>query len=282
MRDRTVGVVGGGDSALQEALTLAEAVGEVIVLQRGDALTAQAAYREPALAHPKISVRYGTVVEEILGEDAVSGVRTARRRVGRHAGARARRRCSSTSAWSPTASSLARPARARRRRARPDRRVAADRARRACSRPASCAAARSAQAAISAGEGAAAAKAAHRHLADGRAATDTRRPRPPEATEAHMAEKLTVHDPARLSAAGHRQAARAAAAEPRGPDALPRRLPVRQLRGLRRPAARAGSPSTCPASSIKRIKPRESWVDDPEMCAAIQADGDAAVLAVGL
>jgi thioredoxin reductase (NADPH) len=75
MRDRTVGVVGGGDSALQEALTLAEAVGEVIVLQRGDELTAQAAYREPALAHPKISVRYATVVDEILGEDAVSGVR---------------------------------------------------------------------------------------------------------------------------------------------------------------------------------------------------------------
>jgi thioredoxin reductase (NADPH) len=75
MRDRTVGVVGGGDSALQEALTLAEAVGEVVVLQRGEALTAQAAYREPALAHPKISVRYGTEVEEILGDDAVSGVR---------------------------------------------------------------------------------------------------------------------------------------------------------------------------------------------------------------
>jgi thioredoxin reductase (NADPH) len=76
MRERTVGVVGGGDSALQEALTLADAVGEVIVLHRGDALTAQAAYREPALAHPKIRVRYGTVVEEILGEEAISGVRT--------------------------------------------------------------------------------------------------------------------------------------------------------------------------------------------------------------
>jgi thioredoxin reductase (NADPH) len=75
MRDRTVGVVGGGDSALQEALTLAEAVGEVIVLQRGEALTAQAAYREPALAHPKISVRYGNEVQEILGDEAVSGVR---------------------------------------------------------------------------------------------------------------------------------------------------------------------------------------------------------------
>jgi hypothetical protein len=37
-----------------------------------------------------------------------------------------------------------------------------------------------------------------------------------------------------------------------------------------------------PGVDIKRIAPRESWVDDPEMCAAIQADGDAAVLAVGL
>ena len=43
MRDRTVGVVGGGDSALQEALALAEAVAEVIVLHRGDALSAQGA-----------------------------------------------------------------------------------------------------------------------------------------------------------------------------------------------------------------------------------------------
>ena len=37
-----------------------------------------------------------------------------------------------------------------------------------------------------------------------------------------------------------------------------------------------------PGVDIKRIKPRESWVDDPDMCAAIQQDGDAAVLAVGL
>ncbi len=76
MRDRVVGVVGGGDSALQEALTLAESVHEVIVLHRGDALSAQAAYREPALEHPKITVRYGTTVEAILGDDTVSAIRT--------------------------------------------------------------------------------------------------------------------------------------------------------------------------------------------------------------
>jgi thioredoxin reductase (NADPH) len=76
MRDRVVGVVGAGDSALQEALTLAESVAEVIVLHRGDALSAQAAYREPALEHPKITLRYGTIVEAILGDDTVTGVRT--------------------------------------------------------------------------------------------------------------------------------------------------------------------------------------------------------------
>jgi thioredoxin reductase (NADPH) len=75
MRDRIVGVVGGGDSALQEALALAESVAEVIVIHRGDALTAQATYRDRALEHPKITVRYDTAVEEILGEDTVTGVR---------------------------------------------------------------------------------------------------------------------------------------------------------------------------------------------------------------
>jgi hypothetical protein len=37
-----------------------------------------------------------------------------------------------------------------------------------------------------------------------------------------------------------------------------------------------------PAVNTRTIKPRESWVDDPDMRAKIEADGDAAVLAVGL
>lgn len=37
-----------------------------------------------------------------------------------------------------------------------------------------------------------------------------------------------------------------------------------------------------PAVNTRIIKPRESWVDDPDMRARIEADGDAAVLAVGL
>jgi hypothetical protein len=37
-----------------------------------------------------------------------------------------------------------------------------------------------------------------------------------------------------------------------------------------------------PAVHVKTIKPRESWVDDPEMRATIASDGDAAILGVGL
>src|SRR5262245_31195288 len=76
LRDQVVGVVGGGDSALQEALTLAEFASRVTVLHRGEALSAQATYQRRVGDHPKISVRYRTVVEAILGDEKVSGVQT--------------------------------------------------------------------------------------------------------------------------------------------------------------------------------------------------------------
>jgi thioredoxin reductase (NADPH) len=75
-QDRVIGVVGGGDSALQEALTLAGFAAEVVILQREEELTAQASYRTRVLDHPKIRIRYRTVVEEILGEETVTGART--------------------------------------------------------------------------------------------------------------------------------------------------------------------------------------------------------------
>jgi thioredoxin reductase (NADPH) len=76
LRGRIVGVVGGGDSALQEALTLAQHTARVIILHRGEAFTAQAAYVQQVLDHPKIEVRFGTVVEEAVGNGALTGVRT--------------------------------------------------------------------------------------------------------------------------------------------------------------------------------------------------------------
>jgi thioredoxin reductase (NADPH) len=72
---QTVAVVGGGDSALQEALTLAEHAGRVVVLHRGDELDGQASYRDQVAAHPSIDVRFGVEVKEILGDDRVKAVR---------------------------------------------------------------------------------------------------------------------------------------------------------------------------------------------------------------
>jgi thioredoxin reductase (NADPH) len=72
---QAVGVVGGGDSALQEALTLANYAEQVIVFHRGAKFSAQNAYQQRVLRHSKIEVRYQNVVEQILGEDAVAAVR---------------------------------------------------------------------------------------------------------------------------------------------------------------------------------------------------------------
>lgn len=75
LRGAVVAVVGGGDSAMQEALTLASHVARVIVLCRSEALRGQAAYLARVQAEPKIEVRYRAEVAEIEGETAVSGVR---------------------------------------------------------------------------------------------------------------------------------------------------------------------------------------------------------------
>src|SRR5580700_1260417 len=76
LRDRIVAVVGGGDSAMQEALTLAEFASQVIILHRGDVLTGQASYRDRVAAHRKINIRCNAVVTEILGEAKVTALRT--------------------------------------------------------------------------------------------------------------------------------------------------------------------------------------------------------------
>jgi thioredoxin reductase (NADPH) len=76
MRGRVVASVGGGDSALQEALTLAQHVARVIVLHRGTTFSAQAAYCQRVREHPKIEIRFNTIVEEVVGDGGLTGVRT--------------------------------------------------------------------------------------------------------------------------------------------------------------------------------------------------------------
>jgi thioredoxin reductase (NADPH) len=67
-RGKTVGVVGGGDSALQEALELSKFASEVLVFLDQPAPTAQGAYRDAVLGTPSITLRAGTRVTEVHGD----------------------------------------------------------------------------------------------------------------------------------------------------------------------------------------------------------------------
>ena len=73
--DQVVGVVGGGDSALDEALVLTDYASQILIFHRRDQFRAQNIAQERILDHPKIEVRWNTEVEAILGEETVSGVR---------------------------------------------------------------------------------------------------------------------------------------------------------------------------------------------------------------
>jgi thioredoxin reductase (NADPH) len=68
-------VVGGGDSAFDEALVLAAHASRVTVVHRGASLRAQQSVVARASANPRVAILLDTVVEEIVGGDAVSGVR---------------------------------------------------------------------------------------------------------------------------------------------------------------------------------------------------------------
>ena len=68
-------LIGGGDSALQEALTLANYADRVIIFHRGTEFSGQQTFQQRVLSHSKIDVRRQTAVEEILGDDGVTGVR---------------------------------------------------------------------------------------------------------------------------------------------------------------------------------------------------------------
>ena len=73
-RDKVVVVVGGGDSAITEAIYLTKMAKKVIIVHRRDKLRAEKINQEHAFANPKISFVWDSVVEEIAGKQVVERV----------------------------------------------------------------------------------------------------------------------------------------------------------------------------------------------------------------
>jgi len=73
-RSQHIAVVGGGDSALEEALFLTKFADSVTIIHRREHFRASRIMQDRAFANPKIRIRWNAVVESVLGTDSVTGV----------------------------------------------------------------------------------------------------------------------------------------------------------------------------------------------------------------
>jgi thioredoxin reductase (NADPH) len=76
-RDKTVLVIGGGNTAVEEALFLTNFASKVIVAHRRDQFTAEKVMQQRLFKHPKIEVRWNSVLDEVKGDNMPPSVRGA-------------------------------------------------------------------------------------------------------------------------------------------------------------------------------------------------------------
>jgi thioredoxin reductase (NADPH) len=74
-REKTIAVIGGGDSAMEEALFLTRFASKVYVIHRRDSLKASKIMQDRAFANPKIEFVWNKGVEELLGDPKLTGIR---------------------------------------------------------------------------------------------------------------------------------------------------------------------------------------------------------------
>jgi thioredoxin reductase (NADPH) len=74
-RDQVLAVVGGGDSAMEEATYLTKFAREVVIVHRRDSFRASPIMAERALENPKIRVAWNSEVVDVLGDDFITGLR---------------------------------------------------------------------------------------------------------------------------------------------------------------------------------------------------------------
>jgi len=74
-KDKTIAVIGGGDSAMEEALYLTKFASKIYLIHRRDTFRASKIMQERVLNHEKIEVLWNTEVQEVLGDNFVNGLR---------------------------------------------------------------------------------------------------------------------------------------------------------------------------------------------------------------
>ncbi len=82
-RGKDIAVVGGGDSALEEAIFLTRFANSVTVIHRRDTLRASKIMQDRAFANPKIRFLWNSQVLEVLGEDRITGARIRDTKTGK-------------------------------------------------------------------------------------------------------------------------------------------------------------------------------------------------------